>query len=352
MGDLVGMMDDPGAIDIDPSDAGFMVSGGTFDNIPDGVVQTGYVIEQSGELYNVILEPTAQTSTVTLDSQYAESEEVIIELPNQTIVSNGSNLVIPTLEDGFQNMTVEVDGKKFTTVVEVSNGVIVNDVDMTIPKGTSTVDSQKLETDTNLSKTVVANINTVFDDLSGENLEVEVSLSIPEKSSTDNIVAQSGGSACVSIEININTVTDNTTGSISETSGLLEFIIPVPEENLGMALQVYRDHNGEISALPQLSSRNNVTTEGFLVENGYIHIFAQKFSTYTAVTGAEAVEDDDDNMVIPPWGWDDDDDYVPPIVPSQTDDSNDDNTTTVVACAVAAVVAALMAAFLILDRRH
>ena len=351
MGDLVGMMDDPGAIYIDPSDAGFMVSGGTFDNIPDGVVQTGYVVEQSGELYNVILEPTAQTSTVTLDSGYADAEEVIIELPNQTIVSNGSNLVIPTLEDGFQNMTVEVDGKKFTTVVEVSNGVIVNDVDMTIPKGTSTVDSQKLETDTNLSKTVVANINTVFDDLSGENLEVEVSLSIPEKSSTDNIVAQSGGSACVSIEININTVTDNTTGSISETSGLLEFIIPIPEENLGMALQVYRDHNGEISALPQLSSRNNVTTEGFLVENGYIHIFAQKFSTYTAVTGAEAVEDDDD-IIFPPWGWDDDDDYVPPIVPSQTEDSGDDNTTSIVACAAAAVVAALMAAYLIIDRRR
>ena len=114
-------------------------------------------------MYEVVLSESATTSKVTLDSGYADAEEVIIELPNQTIVSDGSNLVIPTLEDGFQNMTVEVDGKKFTTVVEVSNGVIVNDVDMTIPDGTTTIDNQKLESDPTLSKTVVSNVNSVLD---------------------------------------------------------------------------------------------------------------------------------------------------------------------------------------------
>ena len=350
-GDFIGMMDDSNPTIIDPADAGFMVSGGTFVSVPESIVQAGYVIEQRDGMRIVILEPTAQTSTVTINDDYAD-KEVILELPNQTIVSTGGNLVIPELEDGFQNMTVEVDGQKFTTVVEVSGGVIVNDVDMTIPKGTSTVNSQKLETDVNLSKTVVANINTVFDDLEGDELEVEVSLSIPEQASTNQIVSQSGGEVSISIDININTVTDNRADTLSETSSLLEFIIPIPENDLGKALQVYRDHEGEISALPELDSKDNVTTEGYLVEDGYIHIFAQKFSTYTAVTTGEAAEDDD--TTVPPWIWDDDDEYIPPLVPTQPADEgpSNDNTTKIVACAAAAVVAALMAAYLIIDRRH
>ena len=253
-------------------------------------------------------------------------------------------------------MTVEVDGKKFTTVVEVSNGVIVNDVDMTIPDGTTTIDNQKLESDPTLSKTVVSNVNSVLNELDGDGKEVEIVLKPSETENTNKIIAQSGGTPSISIDININTVVNNETAEKRNIESLLEFIIPIPEEDLGKSFLVYRMHETdegvtEISALPQLSSRNNVTTEGFLIENGYIHIFAQKFSTYTAVTGAEAVEDDDD-IIFPPWGWDDDDDYVPPIVPSQTEDSGDDNTTSIVACAAAAVVAALMAAYLIIDRRH
>ena len=337
-------------------DAGFMISGGKFIEISEDAIQTGYTLRQSEGMYEVVLSESATTSTVTLDSGYADAEEVIIELQNQTIVSDGSNLVIPTLEDGFQNMTVEVDGKKFTTVVEVSNGVIVNDVDMTIPDGTTTIDNQKLESDPTLSKTVVSNVNSILDELDGDGKEVEIVLKPSETENTNQIIAQSGGTLSISIDININTVVNNETAEKRNIESLLEFIIPIPEEDLGKSFLVYRMHETdegvtEISALPQLSSRNNVTTEGFLVENGYIHIFAQKFSTYTAVTGAETVEDDDD-IIFPPWGWDDDDDYVPPIVPSQTEDSGDDNTTSIVACAAAAVVAALMAAYLIIDRRR
>ena len=337
-------------------DAGFMISGGKFIEISEDAIQTGYTLRQSEGMYEVVLSESATTSTVTLDSGYADAEEVIIELQNQTIVSDGSNLVIPTLEDGFQNMTVEVDGKKFTTVVEVSNGVIVNDVDMTIPDGTTTIDNQKLESDPTLSKTVVSNVNSILDELDGDGKEVEIVLKPSETENTNQIIAQSGGTPSISIDININTVVNNETAEKRNIESLLEFIIPIPEEDLGKSFLVYRMHETdegvtEISALPQLSSRNNVTTEGFLVENGYIHIFAQKFSTYTAVTGAETVEDDDD-IIFPPWGWDDNDDYVPPIVPSQTEDSGDDNTTSIVACAAAAVVAALMAAYLIIDRRR
>ena len=335
-------------------DAGFMISGGKFIEISEDAIQTGYTLRQSERMYEVVLSESATTSTVTLDSQYAESE-VILELPNQTIVSNGGELVIPTLEDGFQNMTVEVDGKKFTTVVEVSNGVIVNDVDMTIPDGTTTIDNQKLESDPTLSKTVVSNVNSVLNEITGADKQVEVVLSVPSPENTNDILDRSGGEPSFSIEITVNTMANNVAVENNEFSTLLEFIIPVPEKDLGKSIQVYRMHNNngvnEISALPQLDSRYGVSTEGFVIENGYIHIFAQKFSTYTAVTGAETVEDDDD-IIFPPWGWDDDDDYVPPIVPSHSEDSGDDNTTSIVACAAAAVVAALMAAYLIIDRRR
>lgn len=350
-GNLVGLSgEDFDGPYISPIAAGFMVSGGTFVEIDDDDLQPGYVIRTEGGMSIVELDDTAQTSTVTLDPEYANTN-VVIELPNQTIVSNGDNIVIPTLEDGYQNMTVEVDGKKFTTVVEVSNGVIVNDVDMTIPKGNSTVDTQKLETDPNLCKTVVGNINSVFDDLEGEELEVEVVLSIAEESSTEQIISQSGGQASISIEININTVVDQATSSISELTNLLEFIIPVPEDDLGKAITVFRNHDDIISELPELTSRNNVTTEGFLVEDGYIHIFAQRFSTYTAVTTGEASDDSGDEDVWHPPIWNDDD-YVPPIPQIVQESTPDDDSTEVVACAAAAVVAAILAAFLIIDRKR
>ncbi len=353
-GTIVGQAgEDYEAAIISPKDAGFMVSGGMFIEISEEDLQTGYTLRQSDGMYQVVLSESATISKVTLDENYAD-EEVIIELPSQTIVSDGVSLVIPTLEDGFQNMTVEVGGKKFTTVVEVSNGVIVNDVDMSIPDGTTTVDNQKLEADQDLSKTVVSNINSVLGELDGEKKEVEVVLSPSPETNTAQILSQSGGEASFSIDININTIVNNTAETKSETSSLLEFIIPVPEKDLGKSIQVYRMHDNagvsEITALPQLESRFGVSTEGFVIENGYIHIFAQKFSTYTAVTGSETVEDDDDDIIVPPWGWEEDD-YVPPIyVPSQTTD--DDDTVKIVACAAAAAVAAILAVFLIVERKR
>ena len=350
-GDLVGLSgEDFDGPYISPVAAGFMVSGGSFVEIDDDDLQPGYIIRIEDGMSIVELDDTAQKSTVTLDNSFT-GKDVIIELPNQTIVSNGDRIVIPTLEDGYQNMTVEVDGKKFTTVVEVSNGVIVNNVDMTIPKGNSTVDKQKLETDPNLSKMVVGNINSVFDDLKGDEPEVEVVLSIAEESDTERILSQSGGQASISIEININTVENQQTFSKSELTNLLEFIIPVPEDDMGKAITVFRNHQGVISELPELTSKNNVTAEGFLVEDGYIHIFAQKFSTYTAVTTGEASDNSGDDEVWYPPVWNDDD-YVPPIPQIVQESTPDDNSTEVVACAAAAVVAAILAAFLIIDRKR
>ena len=348
-GAMIGLMGDPDTVQIGPADAGFMISGGRFSEITEEALQAGYIVELSDGMQAVVMDRTGQTSIVTFEGDLAD-KEVIIELPNQTIVSNGGDVAIPVLEDGYQNMTVEVDGKKFTTVVEVSNGVIVNEVDLTVPKGSSTVDSQGVETDESLSKAVVGNINSIFDDIDeDEDVSVEVVLSLGKADTTSEIERESGGKASITVDITINTTVGNTTTNKSELSNVLEFIIPVPEEDLGKAIQVYRGHDGVVSALPELDSRVGVTTEGYLVENGYIHIFAQRFSTYTAVTTEGAVADDDDVWFPPSW---DDDDYVPVQPQPVPEESGDNDTVTIVACAAAAVVAALMAAFLIIDRRH
>ncbi|MCR3921426.1 MAG: InlB B-repeat-containing protein [Firmicutes bacterium] len=197
--------------------------------------------------YNIVVRIGDFTETKKVQVAGGLTERVFFNIKNTT-----------------RNTAVEINGK----APNVAVGGMTALFDLPVSDGTRGVTLNELESATTIQVKVVADEISVMD--------------LDKAREMDMIKDYAENSVGMFIDFSvIKTITDNDGTRetlLSEVPGLLEIAIPIPEELLAKNnFVIYRVHDGIVEAITETKNENGEFIE---VNEGYIILYAKKFSTY------------------------------------------------------------------------
>lgn len=282
------------------------------------------VIIEQGDVFGVITGDADSSYTLSLGNGNTE----VKRLEN---ISGGEEFVFKNVPDGVYNLVLTkttADGKTFvaTKMVTVENGKPVDLGALDIGDKQTEVEVEQEAPQVvagGLEQLYIAVPKEVTDagvdvpQIIADGGTAKVILAVVKAKTTDVLDSMKkeaeskqkevGVVFDAEVDMKITTVSgEEQVIKISDTESLIHMVMPLSEKDQGKTgYQVLRSHleKGQteetISVLPELtgSEKTSPTKEGFFIENGYVHIWAHKFSTY-AVLYDEVVTvpvDDDDS---------------------------------------------------------
>ncbi|MCH5185777.1 MAG: S-layer homology domain-containing protein, partial [Oscillospiraceae bacterium] len=196
-----------------------------------------------------------------------------------TLTDENGFYAFSDVETGIYNLIVEYDDKTITMLIKVENKDVVIDVNLPAT-GVSSALEVKGE---NTPDIIVGGLDKLADEIAeaaGRDAVTEVKMTVESKPENTADPAQkaikkkSGDSKIEYIDIVIVKTVDNETEEISKTGNLITIVIPFATEGKSN-IRVYRYHGGKAESMS-----NSGSGERCEVGDGFVTIYAQKFSTY------------------------------------------------------------------------
>jgi hypothetical protein len=238
------------------------------------------------------------TYTVTISSG---------DTPAQTLtgVPAGDTFKFSNLPDGPYNLKIQSEDPEkpyvSTKLVTIKGGEPQTDIEMTagalmsqvvVQSGAPDVAADGLQElfDTSLYKDNTKAVNACDN---GGTVEIRLETEKTTNTTVEDLIKDAvqkddmvlGGALDLNINLYITDEEGNqTVQKITDTKELIRVIVPLTEAQLNHKnYKVYRNHDGAVTVLKELAESEYTapTEEGFFIQDGYVNIWANKFSTYS-----------------------------------------------------------------------
>ena len=224
--------------------------------------------------------------TVVQNGQVLGGATVTLMQGDETVAvstTNAGGVYSFAVEDGLYNIVVEKDGVTRTQLVDLSG---TEDLDITLPA--ESITSRVAVEGTSTPDIMVGGLDVLAEQLSAEHpgSAVAVTMSVKQTESVDTDVASAIGALAPYQTLAFFDITvaqqigDAAAVELSDTSEILEIIVPFTFSNGKQDVAVYRYHNGQPERLTESGSKLDGTCR-LDRTNGRIYIYTNRFSIYS-----------------------------------------------------------------------